>query len=343
MDNFGSANSITYSRTIARQLGLQEKDIWRLLVGTKITADRFIYDDSPISEDEQRLIFENALSISQDRAYGLHLGRMLTPSSHGTMGFLANCSPCLYTALEDFSEYLPTRVSFGRLGLRCADHSIICLMHASYEDHERINNLVVEAFAVSLINLIENIIGFDLTEGEVRFKFSEPAYIEEFSQFIHCEKILFNQKDNRILIPDKYKDYPNVLSDFNTYKVYKDLCSVQLSRLDSSRKSTTDRVRKKLLLTPPGKPLTEEQVAASMFISKRTLSRRLHEEGTSYREISNDVINSIAKTYLEESEISVENIASLLGYHNNSSFRRAFKKINNISPLAYRKKAKELC
>ena len=335
MNNEPRLNSVTYSRAIARQLGLQEKDIWKLLVGTKMTGNRFIYDDSPIGNDEQKIIFQNTLNITQDTAYGLKLGKILTPPSHGTMGFLANCSPTLYSALEDFSQYLPTRVSFGRLGLRCDDKTITCLLHTIYKDLTHINHLIVEAFAISLILLIENIIGKNLEDAVVHFTFKKPSYWKEYSNYIHC-KVVFSQKQNKIALPIEYKKFPNISSDFSTYQVYKTQCQKQLSEIKTVQHSASDRVRKQLLLAPPGKSLTEEEVSSAMFISKRTLSRRLKKEGTNYREISNDVMNSMAKTYLKDTDIPIENIANLLSYHDSSSFRRAFKKMNTIAPLAYR-------
>lgn len=339
MNSPAEHNSITYSRAIARQLCLSEKEIWRLLVGTRITADRFIYDDSPISSDDQKIIFQNTLNLSQDNAYGLQLGKALTPPAHGSMGFLANCSPTLYTALDDFSHYLPTRVSFGRLGLRCTEQHLVCLMHTTYKDQERINHLIVEAFSISLIQLIENILGGEFTDGELHFAFSKPEYWEKYRKHIHCN-ILFDQKQNKLLIPLKYKDVANISSDFTTYQLYKSQCQKQLDELDASKQTTADRVKKQLLLSPPGKSITEDDVAAAMFISKRTLSRRLTSESTSFRKIATEVMNSLAKSYLKETEIPIENIASLLNYHDSSSFRRAFKRANDIPPLAYRNQVK---
>ncbi len=335
MNCTSSYTSISYSRSIAHHLGLQEKDIWQLLVGTKISADRFIYDDTPIDNDDQKTIFQNTLSISKELNYGLHLGETLAPPAHGTMGFLANCSPTLYTALEDFGKYLPTRVSFGDLGLSYNSEFVTGVLNTIYKDDQHINRMVLEAFSISLILLIENIIGEKFTEGEVHFIYDKPEYWQEYKDHISC-KVLFNQPANKIFIPIKFKEHPNISSDFSTYQLYKELCQKQLNELASDKYSTSDRVRKQLLLAPPCKSMSEESVASAMFVSKRTLSRRLKKEGTSFRKISSEVINSIAKSYLKETDIPIENIANLLSYHDSSSFRRAFKRVNTISPQAFR-------
>ncbi|MBN24892.1 MAG: hypothetical protein CL578_07575 [Alteromonadaceae bacterium] len=110
-------NAISYSRGIARLMKLQEKDLHCLLRGTRLTVDRFIYDDIPISDSDQLQIFKNVLSTTNDPSFGLQLGAQLSPASHGSMGFLANSSPTLRGAIDDFTKFLPIRVSFGRLNL----------------------------------------------------------------------------------------------------------------------------------------------------------------------------------------------------------------------------------
>lgn len=334
-----SYNAVTYSRAIARQLGLQEKDIWKLLVGTKITASSFIYDDQPISNEDQKIIFQNCLNISQSESYGLNLGDTLTPASHGAMGFLANCSPTLYTALENFSQYLPTRVSFRQLKLFHDERYVYCRMFTSYKDHEEIQRMIIEAFAVSLNILIETILGHVLTEAHLSFSFKRPRYWKEYQQHFNCS-IRFDQPQNQLVFSSDIKDFLNISSDFKTYQHYETWCKNQLEKLSTQKNSTTERVKKHLLLAPPGKSLTEEEIASAMFISKRTLSRRLKAEGTIYRKVRDEVINSLAKSYLVNTDIPIENIAHLLNYHDSSSFRRAFKRTNVISPQMYRKEAR---
>src|SRR5690606_21404504 len=88
---------------------------------------------------------------------------------------------------------------------------------------------------------------------------------------------------------------------------------------------------------PPEQNLTEADVAAAMFISKRTLARRLQSEGVSFRQIREEVIIDLAKSYLSDTELPIDRIATLLDYHDSSSFRRAFKRATGTAPLAFRR------
>lgn len=82
--------------------------------------------------------------------------------------------------------------------------------------------------------------------------------------------------------------------------------------------------------------LSEDQIAAALFMSKRTLARQLAADGTSFREIRDAILSEQARRYLTDSTLSVDAIATLLNYHDSSNFRRAFKRWFNVTPSQYR-------
>jgi AraC-like DNA-binding protein len=79
-------------------------------------------------------------------------------------------------------------------------------------------------------------------------------------------------------------------------------------------------------------------VANLMGQSGRTFERLIAEKGTSFREIVNQVRESIAKVQLQDPMTSISDIAFQLGYSDLSSFTRAFKGWTGLSPSAYLKK-----
>lgn len=328
------ANAISYSRAIARQLGLQEKDIRLLLLGTGISTESFIYSENALSNSEQLQVFRNALSVSRDLSLGLRIGHSLTPPAHGAMGFLANCSPTLMSALNDFKKYLPIRVGFGRLDLHSDDHHTECLLTVIYKQDPLVYRMISEAFAISLISLAENILGAPLEQGELHFNFPQPDYYDHYQQYIHCP-IHFDAEMNRLVLPRALTDVINVSSDYPTYEHSLAQCNRLLQEIDAEVRSVHQRLRK-LILSRPRAHLSEEEAAAFMFISKRTLARRLDAEGTSFRQIRDDVIASLARGYLTETNLAIETIASMLDYHDSSSFRRAFKRLHGVTPNAFR-------
>jgi AraC-like DNA-binding protein len=112
-------------------------------------------------------------------------------------------------------------------------------------------------------------------------------------------------------------------------------CQKQRAQLQSDKASYQHRVETMLLEHPPG-TINEEDVAAALFMSKRSLARRLAEESTGFRQIREQLLAGQAANYLRESSLSVEAIATLLGYHDSANFRRAFKRWFAVTPADYR-------
>ena len=86
--------------------------------------------------------------------------------------------------------------------------------------------------------------------------------------------------------------------------------------------------------------LSEEEAAATLFISKRTLARRLQQEGKRFRQIRDEILSQQASGYLRDSHLSVEAIAAQLNYHDTANFRRAFKRWFQLSPDQFRQRLK---
>lgn len=83
-----------------------------------------------------------------------------------------------------------------------------------------------------------------------------------------------------------------------------------------------------------GEPTTGE-VAAALHMSERTLRRKLESEGTSIRDLLDDLRKERAIGWLEEGRTSIDEIAFRLGFSGASAFRRAFKRWTGTSPAAF--------
>ena len=83
-------------------------------------------------------------------------------------------------------------------------------------------------------------------------------------------------------------------------------------------------------------PITEEDLAAHMHISKRQLSRILQKlYGTSFRKLLIDMRLSQAAQLLATTELSTEEIAARVGYGSTSGFYEAFRKRYGVAAGSY--------
>jgi AraC-like DNA-binding protein len=73
-----------------------------------------------------------------------------------------------------------------------------------------------------------------------------------------------------------------------------------------------------------------------MHMSERALRRRLQAEGTSFRILVQDVRRHLARRYLQDGGLTVDEVSRLLGYSEPAAFSRAFKRWTGQSPSACR-------
>ncbi len=67
------------------------------------------------------------------------------------------------------------------------------------------------------------------------------------------------------------------------------------------------------------------------------MRRRLAEEGQSFIDLKREVKRDLAIHYLSGSSLTIEEVASAIGFSEASAFIRAFKQWTGITPFTYRK------
>lgn len=89
-------------------------------------------------------------------------------------------------------------------------------------------------------------------------------------------------------------------------------------------------------LLPTG-AYSADVVADHLHLHRRTLQRRLMQEGVTYASILDEQRRDLAVRYLGEPEMQVGQIAVLLGYTEQSAFNRAFRRWFDASPRDFRR------
>ncbi len=100
------------------------------------------------------------------------------------------------------------------------------------------------------------------------------------------------------------------------------------------------RVRDLLRDALPATPGLDE-IAARLHQSPRTVSRRLEEEGSSFRAIKDALRRDMALARLAKTKDSIAQVAADLGYADPSAFYRAFVDWTGMAPLHYRRRCNE--
>jgi AraC-like DNA-binding protein len=78
-----------------------------------------------------------------------------------------------------------------------------------------------------------------------------------------------------------------------------------------------------------------EQVAELFSMHRRTLNRRLEEQNHTFQKLVNEIRYEIARQLLENTRLSMGQIAAILDYSDASVFTRAFRRWSGTTPTAW--------
>ncbi len=97
-----------------------------------------------------------------------------------------------------------------------------------------------------------------------------------------------------------------------------------------------ERVRLAIQQKLTGRRPNIEDIADALHISSRTLQRRLQDEGSSFQRVLEEARHQLARHYLNNSVLELNEAAYLLGYNDANSFVRAFRTWEGVPPARWR-------
>ncbi len=107
---------------------------------------------------------------------------------------------------------------------------------------------------------------------------------------------------------------------------------------ESGDENFVERVRIAIQQKLTGRRPTIEAIADALHISSRTLQRRLQDEGSSFQRVLEEARHHLARHYLNNSVLELNEAAYLLGYEDSNSFVRAFRTWEGVPPARWREK-----
>lgn len=168
------------------------------------------------------------------------------------------------------------------------------------------------------------------------FAYAEPAHSAEY-RLMYSTDLRFDVERTRIVFAAEYLKLPIVQNE-RTVKDFLRTAPENILVKYKNASSLTARVRRRLRAALPADLPEFEALAEELHMAPATLRRRLHEEGTSYQSIKDELRRDLAISYLSHSQRSAMDIGLELGFSERSAFHRAFKKWTGASPGEFRRR-----
>jgi AraC-like DNA-binding protein len=111
----------------------------------------------------------------------------------------------------------------------------------------------------------------------------------------------------------------------------------RIQRLEAKRSSTlTDELRQYLRAQVTRQRCKAERVARLRLVNRRTLSRHLRAEGTTFTQLASEVQYRVAKQLLIDTSMSMTQISVALDFSEPAAFSHAFRRWSGMTPSAWR-------
>lgn len=263
--------------------------------------------------------------------FGLLLGRRSGVEALGLIGLLASNAPDLGTALRDLilHMHLSDRgaVPFLSVEGRCA-----FLGYSIY--HPRVESIrhIYDVVMAVVCNVMRALCGPDWHPSEVIFSHSRPANVKPFRDHFQAP-LRFDAPRTGLLFPASYLDHPLPGSNPQLRQLLEQRVAALETEGAGDFVALVRRILHNLVLDGHG---SLSEVAQVFGIHHRTLNRRLRESGWTFKALLDEVRHEIARQLLADTDLSVLELAAVLGYADDTAFTRAFKRWSGVPPSAWR-------
>ena len=324
--------TIQYLQHVAAQLRSVGVDVERWLGLNRLTEAQLDEGALAVTYPVLRQLVLDALSLSREPALGLFVGERLVTSTHGFVGYAAIHSGTLREVLEVFQRFMSLRTSLLVITSE-ARADVVRLQITEAAPLGEIQRPVLEAAVLSMKNVLDDVSMRACRVGEVAFPFPAPEYAALAEELFGCA-VRYGQPWAGFTLPQEVMDTPLRMAHPEAFRDAARLCQRELDKLEAHT-TLAARVRRLLLGRQNGFP-SLQATARRLHMTPRTLHRHLVKEGTSYRDLLEDVRHTLAVDHLASGSASIQEIAYMLGYSDDANFRRAFRRWESTSPSAYR-------
>jgi AraC-like DNA-binding protein len=180
------------------------------------------------------------------------------------------------------------------------------------------------------------LVGRRIPIQRAQFAYPEPPYGAEY-RTMYSSNLEFRAPRTAIVFDASYLDLPIVQNE-RTVKEFLRIAPENILVKYKNGSSLGARIRRRLRQSLPGELPEFEALAGEMNMTPATLRRRLHEDGTSFQAIKDQLRRDLAISHLSHSKRSTMDIGLELGFSERSAFHRAFKKWTGASPGEFRRR-----
>jgi AraC-like DNA-binding protein len=309
----------------------------KIIVNTGVTLDQLQRPSARITALAMGAIIYNFVRRVKDPSIGFELGLRSSQTKIGLLGFgLMSCST-YREALAMSLKYSRTLTPFYSLNIiETEEQTIVDVTEATPLDPFRnlgFDIFFSEAWTIACSLLEPKQLANAQETTEIWFDRPEPDYFEKFKSRLPI--VRWDMPSNQIRYNRSMLDYPIKTANSTSAQIVAEQCEKEMSLL-GYHENILDKVRGHLICRDGSYP-NLVAIAQHLHMSDRTLKRKLRQKGVTFIQLLNEVRQRDSLSLLQTTQLTIDDIASRVGYSTPTNFSRAFRQWTGKTPGRCRK------
>lgn len=328
--------SASYFKGLFVLLDQQGMDGTPLLSDLGITRNDLDRENFLIPALSLPVALEQASTWSGDSFIGFRAAQHIRPSDFGIMVHLMMCSRSLDEALSLFLRYRYLLTNGTHISY-LIESGIVELHITNAHDLHHHSRQAHEYHITCWLNIIRWLTGKAVCPTRVDVPYAPEGDYSEIQAYFGC-KFNFNCKDARICFPESLLKTETITANpailgVLTQSAEQKLTQMPTAAFDGTIEAVTALISRDLAFGYPNL----ERIAIISGMDPRRLQYILSKSETTYKKLVDRVRRDMAVKYLNCGDLTLIDVALMLGYSEQSAFHHAFNRWHGISPLEYLK------
>jgi AraC-like DNA-binding protein len=278
----------------------------------------------------QPLFWEAAAELSGDPCIGLHLGEKMPVYKGQILEYLLLSS-------TTFGDGLRRVLSYQRL-ISDAMHGEVTesttpFLTNYFSEHQYLTPHLAEAMVVSLIRFLQSVSDDKFKPTRICFTHAAKTNLEEYQRVFQCP-VEFNTQQFKLYFDPKILDYRSPYAEPELLSMHVQSADQHMEQLE--KRDLILEVRSQVGALLESGDITLERISHELSIRPRQLRHQLTLAGTSLQRIITQHRKSLSRRLLSQTDESIAEIVYLTGFSEPSTFYRAFKRWEGMTPIEYR-------
>ncbi|HEY0063015.1 MAG TPA: AraC family transcriptional regulator ligand-binding domain-containing protein [Telluria sp.] len=272
-----------------------------------------------------------------DQTLGLRFGARVGGAGFGMLGIAAATAPTLREAIRHLTQLESITSTLGYATVRRHGARV----HLSWQPVQALPAAVIEGILSGWVSFGRYLLGEKVDVVQVSFRHRRIAPMQVYDSVFECP-VHFEACCYGVTIAAELLDArPRFADDLLNASIgsWLDHCARAAS---GDAMTMTRSVSTLLHTTLPLAEADELTVAAMLGMERRTMQRALQTEHTSFRQIVSAARAQHAILTLMRGDVALADLSAEIGFDEQSSMCRAFRRWTGYSPLAFKERVSEV-